>query len=99
MSDKPLFQNMDEQEAAYAPHQKAADDPTARRDTDEGDGGAPTGAVSTVAPIIAAGSLGGGGAQGSLGSTSSPAGIPAGAPALAGAALENDIRNNEEPRD
>lgn len=35
MSDQPLFQNMDEQEAAYAPDQRAPDDPTHRTPTDE----------------------------------------------------------------
>jgi hypothetical protein len=35
MSDNPLFQNMDEQEAIYAPDQRAPDDPTHRTPTDE----------------------------------------------------------------
>jgi hypothetical protein len=34
MSDAPLFQGSDEQEAAYAPSQLPDDDPRARRPTD-----------------------------------------------------------------
>ncbi len=40
MSDQPLFQNMDEQEATYAPDQRAPGDPTHRTPTDQlGDAG------------------------------------------------------------
>ncbi len=35
MSDNPLFQSMDEQEATYAPDQRAPDDPAHRTPTDE----------------------------------------------------------------
>ncbi len=35
MSDQPLFENMDAQEAIYAPDQRAPDDPSHRTPTDE----------------------------------------------------------------
>ncbi len=35
MSDRPLFENMDEQEATYAPDQRAPGDPAHRTPTDQ----------------------------------------------------------------
>ena len=35
MNDQPLFQNMDEQEATYAPDQRAPDDPAHRTPMDQ----------------------------------------------------------------
>ena len=46
MSDDRLFQNADEQEQAYAPDQRPADDPASRTPTDELGGGGSTGGGS-----------------------------------------------------
>lgn len=93
MSDKPLFQNMDEQEAAYAPDQLPGDDPNARRPTDEitdsdrraqpGDG--------VVVPAAAAGMAGGAALGGGLGTAGGMTGVPAAGPVVAGAALAGDL--------
>ena len=49
MSDQPLFQNTDDQEAAYAPDQRAPGDPAHRTPTDEigdaDDGGTESGGI------------------------------------------------------
>ena len=88
MSDQ-LFQNTDEQEAAFAPQQLPAGNPQERDAAiEEGDTGVGP-AAALVAPVAAGGALAGGGATGQIG-TSAPSNAPAVGPAIAGAALAGD---------
>ena len=87
MSDQPLFQNSDEQEAAYAPQELAAGDPAARR---------PTGDLNNPnAGVLAGGTAGALGAAGSVANTS---GLPAaGAAPVAGTATTEAAAEEDEP--
>ncbi len=89
MSDTPLFQNTDEQEAAYAPQQLPAGNPE-ERDAVIEEGDTELGpAAALVVPVAAGGALAGGGATGQIGSGGQSQAPPVG-PAIAGAALAGD---------
>jgi len=95
MSDKPLFQNTDEQEAAYAPQQLPAGSPQERDAViEEGDTGGVRVGAAAIAPDGGGGALAGGGGTGQLG-TSGQNNAPAAGPAIAGVALagERDAEN------
>jgi hypothetical protein len=86
MSDRPLFQDADEQEATYAPQQVPAGD--------AGDGTIDTGVPLVALPIAATGAAastaGPGYAGGSAGTVSGVI------PALGAAALANETERDEE---
>lgn len=89
MSDKPLFQNADEQEKAYAPQELPAGTAGARAAGAE-EGGEATNQEGVVVPGAAAAVVGvpGGGISGNMGSGATPGmGVPQPGPAIAGAAL------------
>jgi hypothetical protein len=96
MSDKPLFENMDEQEAMYAPQQLPADNQSDqsdqaihnRSDQDVGDvdpavAGAAAGVATSSAASGAAGPTGAGG-------------LPAASPLVASEVLAEDQDRNDE---
>ena len=86
MSDRPLFQNTDEQEAAYAPQELPAGSEGAR-DAAVDDGSRTTGGGSDVIVPGAAVGLGGiGSSTGTAGSTGGPEAINAG---VAGSAMRD----------
>ncbi len=90
MSDQPLFQNTDEQEAAYAPQELAAGDPEARRPTDElgtRDAGAP---AAEVAVPAAAGLAGGAPSSPATGGLPVASGAPGAAATMADEADAGD---------
>ncbi len=91
MSDKPLFEGIDEQEARYAPEELPPDNPQARQARiDEGATGniadEERPAEDAVVTGAAAGTATVGAASGTMGSTG-PGGIPAAGPLPAGEAL------------
>jgi hypothetical protein len=93
MSDRPLFQDADEQEATYAPQQVpgeadqvAADEGAADREVD-----VPVAALPIAASGAAANTAGPGYAGGSAGTVSGLA------PAVGAVALANEIEKQDEP--
>lgn len=92
MSDRPLFQDMDEQEAVYAPQQLpdgSAPKSAADTETRAGGEGVDRGAVAVpVAGILGAGA----GAGGMSGTSGAPGGI---GPALGAAALADETRDTD----
>ena len=99
MSDKPLFQNTDEQEAAYAPQELGAGS-AERRDAaiEEGDtGGAAAGAGPAAVTPVVGGALAGGAISGQI--SGAPSNVPAAGPAIAGAALAGERDEGDEERD
>ncbi len=94
MSDKPLFQDMDDQEAQYAPQQLPPGSPQARQARiEEGTTGSvadeATPEEGAVVPGTAAGGLTGGNLSGQMGTTGQT-GVPAVGPVIAGEALEGN---------
>jgi len=94
MSDKPLFQDMDEQEAQYAPHQLPPGSAEARQARiEEGTTGSVASSATpvegAVVPGTAAGGLTGGNLSGQMGTTGSE-GVPAVGPVVAGEALQGN---------
>ena len=85
MSDEPLFQNSDVQEAAYG-GEDAGNDQSGRDGNDVGPG--------VVIPAAGLAGLSGG-----MGGTSGPAGTGAVGPALAGAALTGDLDDDDSHRE
>ncbi len=70
MNDAPLFQDSDEQEAAYAPQELAAGDPAARHPGDTaGERHAATATAVPMIPIPNPTGLGGGASAGTIGAT------------------------------
>ncbi len=92
MSDRPLFENLDEQEATYAPAELPAGSPQARQArVDEGetdniaDEGEPN--EGALVPGTAAGLPTGGDVSGSIGTIPGMGGIPAIGPVVSGEAI------------
>lgn len=93
MSDEPLFQNTDAQEAAYAPGGSNADRADGDYDSDTvGDGDVPGAGV--VLPAAGFATVGAG-----TGSVTGPTGTAAVGPVIAGAALAGDLPTEEGARD
>lgn len=101
MSDRQLFQNTDEQEAAYAPQQLpegTAGDRAADVEEGEDDRGGGIGGV--VLPLGAAGIAAGGGGAGGLGASSGTTGTGSGVgPAIGAAALADETSRDDEDAD
>ncbi len=100
MSDKPLFENLDEQEAAYAPQELPADNPQVRQARiDEGatDESSDEDVLpeTTIASGAAAGAATGGPASGLMGGPSGPGGIPAVGPAIGSEALAEEEKGEQ----
>jgi hypothetical protein len=94
MSDKPLFQDMDEQEAQYAPHQLPPGSAEARQARiEEGTTGSvadeATPEEGAIVAGTAAGGLTGGNISGQMGATG-PTGVPAVGPVVAGEAIQGN---------
>ena len=93
MSEAPLFQNTDEQEAAFAPHQLPSDDPAARQPTDQvGDAGADAGTEGLMVPMLNPTGLGGGASAGTMGAAQ------AAAPVVPGSAAADDVDSSDQAR-
>ena len=83
MSDQPLFQNMDEQEAVYDPQQTGGNDTSTNANTDE------VGVPAAGAGLL--GSMGGGATAGIIG------GSPGATDAVVGAAEPEDETRGDRP--
>ena len=96
MAEQPLFQNMDEQEAAYAPQELPVGSPGERRAADEEGRDASGGDVGAAGVMPAAGgAVATGALSGNVGTTTgvTPAG-PAASPAIGAAALAQETEDN-----
>ncbi len=94
MSERPLFQNMDEQEAAYAPQQRPEGDAIDQVAADEGTSDQGTAAGAAALPVAATG-----GAVNSpgLGYSGGTAGTTGGmVPAVGAVALGNHLADQDE---
>ena len=102
MSDRPLFQNQDEQERAYAPQELGDGDPAEQvANLEEGEVGTGDGGDrADRATGFGALGLGAGNVGGGVGASQSTPGVGAG-PAIGAAALGEELRNtdDERPRD
>jgi hypothetical protein len=100
MSDKPLFQNQEEQERVYAPQelpQGSADEREAA--VEEGDTSSDVGSNAAIgAPGALAPAMLGGAASGSLGMSGGSGMMPGVAPAIGAAAL-SDADDEDRNRD
>jgi hypothetical protein len=97
MSDRPLFQNTDEQEEAYAPQELPVGTAGERRAADE-EGRDASGADVGAAGVLtgaAGGAVATGALSGNVGTTTgvTPAG-PAASPAIGAAALAQETEDN-----
>ena len=90
MSDKPLFQNTDAQEAAFADAANARGSAGDQGDTAPGD------APGAVVPGAAAGAIPGSPLAGGAGAAGMTSGLPAAGPAVGSAALAEDPVNEPE---
>ena len=96
MSDRPLFQNTDEQEAAYAPQELPVGSPGEQRAADEGGRGEAAGTTGAAGVMPAAGgAVATGALSGNVGTTTgvTPAG-PAASPAIGAAALAQETEDD-----
>lgn len=92
MSDKPLFQNADAQERAYAPQELPVGTAGERRAVDEE--GDPSAASAGV--IVPGAAIGPGGLGAVTGATGSTGGAPAIGAAIAGASLSEDEDRDDD---
>ena len=94
MSERPLFQNMDEQEAAYAPQQRPEGDAMDQVAADEGTSDRGTGERAAALPVAATGGAVNEAGQGYAGGT---AGTTSGmVPAIGAVALGNHLEKQDE---
>ncbi len=94
MNERPLFQNMDEQEAAYAPQQRPEGDAMDQVTADEGTSDRGTGERAAALPVAATG-----GAVNSpgLGYSGGTAGTTGGmVPAVGAVALGDHLANQDQ---
>jgi hypothetical protein len=94
MSDRPLFQNTDEQEAAYAPQQLPDDADHVSAEDDAADRNAvlPVAALPIAATGAAANSAGPGYAGGTAGTAGGVV------PAIGAVALANELENQDDDK-
>ena len=99
MSERPLFQNTDEQEAAYAPQQRPEDGVADQVAADEGAGDNRPADGAVALPVAATGGAVNSGGPGYAGGTAGTTGgmVPAvGAVALAGELEKQDDRERHD---